>query len=161
MINKHRTNKSAGAQYGPREAIESSIKVIKDSLLKIPGSRFHTEEEFPQRHFFHHKKQVFSGEPTLGELYLLNWVPNSGHLFFSPILPLDPKEVQLVLNIVRDCMTEYGFDPCPQLVVTPREIHCLNALLYDVTDAKQKKNAFECMQKMIKLAADQGYGEYR
>lgn len=97
----------------------------------------------------------------MGELYLLNWTPNSGHLFFSPILPLNPKEVQLILGIVRKCMTEYGFDPCPQLVVTAREIHCLNAILYDVTDKVQKKKAFECMQKMIELAANEGYGEYR
>lgn len=137
------------------------MAIIKDALLKIPGSKFYTEKDFPQGHFFHHKKQVFIGKPTLGELYLLNWMPNSGHLFFSPILPLEPKDVKLVLDIVRKTMVEYGFDPAPQLVVTPREIHCLNAILYDVTDADQKRRAFECMQKMIKLAADEGYGEYR
>lgn len=137
------------------------MRTIKDALLTIPGSRFHTGSDFPEDHFFHHKKQVFAGRPTLGELYLLNWTPNSGHLFFSPILPLDPKEAGLVLRLVRECMAEYGFDPCPQLVVGAREIHCLNAILYDTKDAGQRKRAFECMQKMIRLAADEGYGEYR
>lgn len=137
------------------------MKIIKDAMLKIPGARFHTGDEFPKDHFFYQKREVFKGQPTLDELYLLQWEPNGGHLFFSPILPLTPKDGEIVLKIVRDCMTEYGFDPCPQLVITAREIHCLNVIMYDVTDAKQRRDAFLCMQKMIKLAADQGYGEYR
>lgn len=155
------TGHTAGAQYGPKNTTDASIQIIKDALLKIPGARFHTGEDFPESHFFHHKKQVFAGRPTLGELYLLDWTPNGAHLFFSPILPLDPKAAEVILRIVRECMIKYGFDPIPQLMVGPRQIHCLNAILYDTADAGQKKRAFECMQEMIRVAADEGYGEYR
>lgn len=130
------------------------MKIIKDAMLKILGSLFHVEDDFPKGHFFYQKGEVLNGQPTLDELYLLHWEPNGGQLFFSPILPLTLRDGETMLKIVRECMTEYGFHPFPELVVTAREVHCLNVIMDHVADAKQRRNASLCMQKMIKPAAE-------
>ncbi|KAI0119686.1 putative vanilly-alcohol oxidase [Daldinia grandis] len=150
-----------GTQYGPSASIAVQLGVIKDAFFKIPGSKFFLPSDLPSEHYLHDRSLVCSGVPVLRELDWLNWLPNSGHLFFSPIAPTRGKDVRTIHEIIVKAHERHGFDLFPTLCVAGREIHYITNIIYDRADAGMKASAIKLMRDMIKECAERGFGEYR
>lgn len=150
-----------GTQYGPPESIAAQLELIKSTFGKVPGSKLWLPEDVPADHYLHSRVAVCSGVPVLRELDWLNWLPNAGHLFFSPIAPTRGKDASLIHEIVQRAHAKYGFDLFPTLCVSGREIHYITNIIYDRGEAEQKARAIKMMREMIAECAAEGYGEYR
>ncbi|KAL7273524.1 hypothetical protein RUND412_003619 [Rhizina undulata] len=150
-----------GIIYGPEEACRSQLEVIKREFGKVRGSKFILPSEVPKDHYFHARVKICSGEPELRELDWLNWVPNGGHLFFSPIVPTKGKDARTVHDIVTRLHKKWGFDSFPTWCIAGREMHYIACIVYDRADQEQKARAVAMMRELVQAAAEEGYGEYR
>ncbi|KAF3916253.1 hypothetical protein ABW21_db0201202 [Orbilia brochopaga] len=150
-----------GTVYGDDETRERSLKLIKDSFVKIPGAQLKLPQDLPPGHYLHDRVKVCSGTPVLRDLDWLNWVPNAAHLFFSPIVPTKGRDARLVHELVTSLHKKWGFDSFPTWCVLGRELHYIANIVYDRADADAKRRAIGLMREMIAKAADEGYGEYR
>lgn len=151
-----------GTQYGPPESIDSQLKLIKESFLsKIPGTRFFLPEDVPSSHYLHSRALVCCGVPVLTELQWLNWVPNGGHIFFSPIAPTRGKDARVLHDIISGLHAKYGIDTFPTLCVAGREMHYIANIVYNRGDPDEKSRVTKLMREMITECAKKGFGEYR
>ncbi|KAI5867560.1 vanillyl alcohol oxidase [Durotheca rogersii] len=150
-----------GTQYGTRESIASQLETIKASFGQVPGSKFYLPSDLPKDHYLHDRALVCSGVPVLKELDWLNWVPNAGHLFFSPIAPTRGKDARTIHELIVAAHKRHGFDLFPTLCVAGREIHYITNIIYNRADADMKARAVRLMREVIAECAGKGFGEYR
>lgn len=132
MIEADNSQVFYGTQYGPPESIEAQLGLIKSTFSKIPGSKLWLPQDLPEDHYLHSRVAVCSGVPVLRELDWLNWLPNAGHLFFSPIAPTRGKDAGVIHKIVARAHAKYGFDLFPTLCIAGREIHYITNILYGI-----------------------------
>lgn len=150
-----------GTQYGPPETIASQLEVIKAAFSQIPGSRFFLPKDVPADHYLHSRAKVCAGTPVLRELDWLNWMPNGGHLSFSPIAPTKGSDARIIHDIISKAYARHGYDRFSTLCVAGREIHYIAEIVYDRGDPDAKLRAVKCMREMIAECAEHGFGEYR
>ena len=117
-----------GCQYGDRATISAQLELIKEAFLKIPGSKFYLPSDVPQDHYLLSRERVCSGVPVLTELNWLNWVPNGGHLSFSPITPCQGKDARIVHEIITAIHKKYDVDVFTTLCVAGREVHYISEI---------------------------------
>ncbi|PSN59434.1 glycolate oxidase [Corynespora cassiicola Philippines] len=170
IIRKHATSDTPfgdvswvfyGTQYGDGASIKSQIGLIKEAFSAISGSRFFFPSDLPHDHYIHSRALVCSGVPVLRELDWLNWKPNAGHLFFSPITPTRGEDARIVHEINVRLHKKFGFDLFPTLCVAGREMHYITNIIYDRSSDDEKRRAAGMMRELIAETAEQGYGEYR
>lgn len=153
--------------YGPPAAIEENLKIIKDAFLKIPGSKFYTTEDRPLTdqdpgaHTLHDRHKINTGVPTTAESAILSWVPNGGHLGFSPISAPDGQDAYRQFQDVKNTADRFSKDYAAQFVVGLREMHHIALLLYNTKDPQAREETLELTRTLISEGAKQGYGEYR
>jgi hypothetical protein len=150
-----------GTQYGPDETIAAQLGQIKAAFSQIAGSRFFLPEDVPPDHYLHSRAKVCSGVPVLRELDWLNWMPNGGHISFSPIAPTKGRDARVVHDIIAAAYARHGFDLFSTLCVAGREIHYIAEIVFDRANAEMKARAVRLMRDMIAECAERGFGEYR
>lgn len=151
-----------GTQYGPPETINQQLAIIKAAFSSaIPGSRFFVPEDVPQDHYLHSRAKVCAGTPVLRELDWLNWLPNGGHIAFSPIAPTRGSDARVLHEILKAAYARHGFDMFSTLCVAGREMHYIAEIVYDRSDEKMKHRAVRLVREMIDECAAKGFGEYR
>lgn len=150
-----------GTQYGPPETIASQLEVIKAAFSQIPGSRLFLPKDVPADHYLHSRAKVCAGTPVLRELDWLNWLPNGGHISFSPIAPTKGSDARIIHEIINKAFKRHGYDCFSTLCVAGREIHYIAEIVYDRGDPDAKLRAVKCMREMIVECAKHGFGEYR
>lgn len=150
-----------GTQYGPPESINAQLDLIKKAFLQIPGSKFFLPQDVPGDHYLHSRALVCAGTPVLRELDWLNWMPNGGHISFSPIAPTKGSQARIINDIVTNAFHRHGYDRFSTLCVAGREMHYIAEIVYDRGDPDAKLRALRCMREMIAECAEHGFGEYR
>ncbi|KAK5174373.1 uncharacterized protein LTR77_001453 [Saxophila tyrrhenica] len=150
-----------GTQYGDAQSVERQLGVVKAAFSDIEGTKFWLPEDVPQDHYLHSRVQVNSGVPILRELDWLNWLPNAGHLFFSPITPTRGKDAQKIHDMIVAGHKKYGFDVFPTLCIAGREMHYIANVIFDRADADQKRRAVALLRELVDDCAKEGFGEYR
>ncbi|WP_327312464.1 FAD-binding oxidoreductase [Streptomyces sp. NBC_01235] len=155
-----------GTLYGPPPVIDTYYGMIKDAFGQIPGARFHTHEERPEAgdrgaHALHDRHKINNGIPSLDELKLLDWIPNGGHLAFSPVSAPDGEDALKQFRMVRRRTDEWGTDYAAQFIIGLREMHHIGLFLYDTHDPKSRQETLDLTRLLIREAAAEGYGEYR
>jgi 4-cresol dehydrogenase (hydroxylating) len=95
------------------------------------------------------------------EYNVMNWIPNGGHMDFSPISPVTGEDAMRQYNLIRDRVNRAGFDYIGEMLVGWRDMHHIFALLYDLQDEDEKRRAHALFGELIDAAAAEGYGEYR
>lgn len=133
-----------GTLYGPPPLIEMYYGMIKEAFGKIPGARFFTHEERDDRggHVLQDRHKINNGIPSLDELQLLDWVPNGGHIGFSPVSAPDGREAMKQFEMVRARADEYAKDYAAQFIIGLREMHHVCLFIYDtaIPDARDRKS---------------------
>ncbi|MGO2112998.1 MAG: FAD-binding protein [Pseudoclavibacter sp.] len=153
--------------YGPPPVVEQYVGIIRDAFLQIPGSKFATIDDRPLTdddrgaHTLHDRHKINTGVPTTDEAALLDWIPNGGHLGFSPISAPDGADAYRQFEAVKATSDRYRKDYAAQWVIGLREMHHIGLLLYDTTDADQQRETLELTRELIVTGANDGYGEYR
>lgn len=155
-----------GTVYGPPPMMEMFLGMISEAFLQIPGSKFfthHDRHEATDRgaHALHDRHRINNGVPSLDEMKLMDWVPNGGHVCFSPVSAPDGRDALRQATMVKARADEFGKDYAAQFIVGLREMHHIGLFLYDTTDATARQETLELTRVLIDEAAAEGYGEYR
>lgn len=153
--------------YGPPPQIELFLSMIKEAFLQVPGARFFTTQDRPETaedrgaHVLHDRHKINRGIPTIEERHLLEWVPNGGHICFSPVSAPDGKDAMKQATMVHQRADEFGQDYAAQFIVGLREMHHICLFVYDTSRPEKRDSALEMTRVLIDEAAAEGYGEYR
>ncbi|OAP58772.1 hypothetical protein AYL99_06069 [Fonsecaea erecta] len=132
--------------------------------LAVSGSRARITIKattLPKDHYFWSRAKIAGGEPDFEELSYMNWVPNGGHLGFSPVSPTRGPDALKLWKIAKRRHDEHAIDLFIAFCVGLRELHMINLIVYDRGSSERRKAVENCMRSMIEDAAKQGYGEYR
>ncbi len=152
-----------GAIYGPPPLIEATWSVIQGAFSQISGAKFYKPEDRPglNGHVLTDREKIMRGQPSLEELKLLEWVPNGGHIDFSPVSATTGSEAMKQYAMVRDRCHEYGLDYLSTFIIGWREMHHIALMIFDRTAAQERKNVLDLCKVLVRDAAAAGYGEYR
>jgi 4-cresol dehydrogenase (hydroxylating) flavoprotein subunit len=155
-----------GTVYGPPPVVEQYLGMIRDAFLQVRGSKFfthHDRDEATDRgaHVLHDRHRINNGIPSLDEMKLLEFVPNGGHIGFSPVSAPDGADALRQAQMVRQRADEYHQDYAAQFIVGLREMHHIALLLFDTTKPEERQRALDLAGVLIDEAAAEGYGEYR
>ncbi len=85
-----------------------------------------------------------------------------GILWYAPLLPFSPVDVEQYRQLMSQCLLEHGFDPL--LAVTSRNSRVLSGtipLLFDRQDPAAVAQAKTCYRALVKLGLEQGWPPYR
>ena len=158
--------------YGPAKVIDAQWEYVKERFGAIPGVRF---EDGATHRFPLSREQVSTvedkagiGIPSLsifafGARSRDNPSPTSGHLWFSPIVPMSGEALIEARRVFFDAFREWGVAPLGNGL--PYSFHPRSFLFlfgFQITPdvAVNRKNR-DTFSRMIQLAAEHGWGEYR
>ena len=152
-----------GALYGPPPIMDMYYGIIQQAFGQIPGARFYASEERHDRggHVLQDRTKINRGQPSLDEMKLLEWIPNGGHIGFSPISAPDGADAMRQYTMVRDRCNEYRKDYAAQFVIGLREMHHICLFLFDTHNEAERRETLELTRLLVREAAEAGYGEYR
>ena len=152
-----------GTLYGPTPMIDMYYSMIKDAFGQIPGARFYTSTERDDRggHVLQDRHKINNGIPSLDEMKLLEFVPNGGHIGFSPISAPDGADALRQFKLVKNRADEAAKDYAAQFIIGLREMHHICLLLFDTHDPIARLETLDLTRRLIREAAAHGYGEYR
>lgn len=150
-----------GAAYGPPPIMDVNLELIRDTLASIPGAKWYWDEDRVGDVAWEYRKQLMRGIPNMVEYNLMNWIPNGGHMDFSPISPVTGADAMKQYHLIRDRCNKAGFDYIGEMLVGWRDMHHIFCLLYSVVDEDEKKRAHALFEELVDAAAAAGYGEYR
>ena len=159
--------------YGPPEVIRAQWEYCKKKLSAIEGVRFDeldffelplSEEQLKERRLH---KATF-GVPAL-DIFFIGArsdtipEPSQGHIWFSPIIPRNGEEVFKAQRVFAETAREMGLPYFP--LVLPftfweRAFIFIYGfpIRHDVEFNRSNRKAF---RKLVKVAAENGWGEYR
>ena len=157
--------------YGPVKGVQAHWEYAKEKFSAIPGAKFQdgefyklplTPEQFKQVH-----KPEF-GIPSLetfsiGARSAINPNPSAGHIWFSPIIPRTGEAVLEANKVFSKAAKDFGL---PVLSFSLPSTYWMRAFIFifgfpithDVAINKRNRESFK---KLIQIAAEHGWGEYR
>jgi (+)-pinoresinol hydroxylase len=157
--------------YGAAKANAANWAFAKEKFSEISGAKFEDGESYklpltPEQQEKVHKPQF--GIPSLamfsiGARSAINPTPASGHMWFSPIIPRTGEAIFEANRVFAAAAKEFGL---PFLNFNLPSTYWERAFIFifafpvtkDVEANKRNRAAF---QKLVKVAADHGWGEYR
>jgi len=157
--------------YGAEKAIAANWAFAKEKFSEIPGAKFEEVESYklpltPEQQEKVHKPQF--GIPSLamfsiGARSAINPTPASGHMWFSPIIPRTGEAIFEANRVFAAAAKEFGLPFLNfNLPSTYWERSFIFIFAFPVTkDVETNKKNRAAFQKLVKVAADHGWGEYR
>jgi 4-cresol dehydrogenase (hydroxylating) len=158
--------------YGPPEVIAAQWKAAQARFAAIPGIRFRdkgimTIPLTPEQEKTVHLPDV--GIPSLklfsiGARTRFNPTPSHGHMWFSPIIPRNGEAVIEVNRVFAKVLKDLNVAIISPFVLPA--CYWERAFMYifalPVTeDPAANKRSREAFLRLIRIAADHGWGEYR
>jgi 4-cresol dehydrogenase (hydroxylating) len=157
--------------YGPAKVIAAQWEYCKEKFGVIPGVRFEDGELYRLPLTEQQKQNVHwpqFGIPTLnmfsiGARSSFNPEPTHGHMWFSPIIPRTAEAVFEANEVFAKAAKEFNL---PDLRFSLPSGYWERAFIFIfafpvTTEAAKNKKNRDAFVKMIKVAADRGWGEYR
>jgi 4-cresol dehydrogenase (hydroxylating) len=158
--------------YGPEEVIRAQWAYSKKRLAEIPGVQFQDGQfvRFPltPEQIATVRDESDVGVPSLsifsiGARSAFNPTPTTGHLWFSPVIPMTGEAVIESQRVLAQVLQELGRDT--SIAVFPQSYHQRTfvilvgfPVLHDVEANKQARAVF---RRLIEVAGEHGWGEYR
>jgi len=156
--------------YGPAKVIEAQWSHVQERFAAIPGIAFAdgVSYRFPltDEQISRVGDRVSLGIPSLGIYAGLlpqrGEPPSTGHMDFSPVLPMTGKAILEAHKVFTRTLREGDIEPKYGIV---QSFHWRSFILFygfPVThDVETNKKIRATYQKMIRVAADHGWGVYR
>jgi len=157
--------------YGAAKANEANWEFAKQKFSAIPGAKFADGESYklpltPEQREQVHKPQF--GIPSLAMFSIgarseTNPTPTNGHVWFSPIIPRTGEAIFEANRTFSDACHELGL-PAPVFSLPTCYWERAFIFLYGFPithDPETNKKNRASFQKLVKVAAEHGWGEYR
>lgn len=160
--------------YGNKDSVYANIEYIKKRFQVIDGAKVDMVQEFSlpmtqeQKQSVKHK--VSLGIPNM-EIFWLSTrgetlEPQDGHVWFSPIIPRDGKELLKCQDVYIDVFHELGI-PSPITPFAHPRSWMYRAFCFMLNfgnsrvDIEHNKKMRQAYRRMIEVAAENGWGDYR
>ncbi|MEN5107292.1 FAD-binding oxidoreductase [Pseudomonas sp. TWI672] len=161
--------------YGPEKVIRAQWEHVQATYRKAVPSATFAEKEFYNLPLTEQQKETVQypaqfGIPTMRTFAIgarSKWSPappSDGHAWFSPVIPRDGAEVLRINEVLGKAARELGvpFFYAMNVPVPSWERSFVFILPFFMTkDPVKNKNLREAFKKLVKIAADNGWGEYR
>jgi 4-cresol dehydrogenase (hydroxylating) len=157
--------------YGPENVIAAHWDYVRKRLAEIPGATFVDEALFrlpiEAEKIEENDSDIFLkaalGVPNLGIFSLGGGRESQGHIFFSPVIPMDGEQLRKAQRVFAQAFKERGV-PMPPVITAGswfrRNLMCLFPMPI-TKDAAANKKMREDVRYFVKVAAENGWGEYR
>jgi 4-cresol dehydrogenase (hydroxylating) len=161
--------------YGPETVLRAQWDYAKQRLSSIPGVSFEdgatynfplTDEQLPQ---VHSEREL--GIPSLSIFSIgtrSNFGPGStGHLGFSPAIPMTGEAILESMRVIEAVLQEYAEELGTTVASTvfPQSYHqrtlVILVLFRVVHDPAINQRTRDVFKRLVSLAAEHGWGEYR
>lgn len=160
--------------YGCKEVCYANLEYIKQRFKIIEGVDISIVQEFSLPLNLEQKKQL-KHKVTLGipnmEIFWLSTrgevlEPSDGHVWFSPVIPRDGKELLKCQEVYMELFREFG----EESPITPfshprswmyRAFCFMLAFNNSRTDKAHNLKVRQMYRKMVEIAAENGWGDYR
>jgi 4-cresol dehydrogenase (hydroxylating) len=157
--------------YGPEEVVRAQWDYTKRRLGSIPNARFREGAfyRFPlaEAEISTIRDQQDMGIPSLSTFSIgarSNFGPATrGHLGFSPVIPMTGEAVIDSQRVLQRVLQEFEGDAA--LLVFPQSYHprtlVILCMFYVMPDAAANQAARSVFKRLVEVAAEHGWGEYR
>jgi 4-cresol dehydrogenase (hydroxylating) len=157
--------------YGPEEVVRAQWDYTKRRLASIPNARFREGAFYrfplPDAEKDSARDPQDLGFPTLATFSIgarSNFSPATrGHLGFSPVIPMTGEAVIESQRVFQRTLQEFEGDAA--LLVFPQSYHprtlVILCMFYVMPDVEQNRNVRRVFKRLVEVAADHGWGEYR
>jgi FAD/FMN-containing dehydrogenase len=159
--------------FGPAKVVDAQWDYCKSEFAAaVPNARFDDGEmlRFPLSDAEIEKlaNPVWFGIPSLrifslGARSPFNPNPNSGHLWFSPVIPMTGEAIIEANRVFGEAFKTWGVNPLSFPV--PQSYHPRTFVMlygFPITrDVETNRKNRETFRRMVKLAAEHGWAEYR
>jgi hypothetical protein len=157
--------------YGPAKAIAAQWEYAKEQFSVIAGAKFEDGDSYkmpltPEQFNKVHKPEF--GIPSLemfsiGARSPVNPTPTNGHIWFSPIIPRTGEAVIEANKVFSKAAKDYGL---PVLSFSLPSTYWARAFIFifgfpithDIATNKKNRESFK---QLVRIAAENGWGEYR
>jgi (+)-pinoresinol hydroxylase len=154
--------------YGPAKVVAAQWEYAQEKFSAIPGVKFQQGalHRFPlgQGELDSIANPVAVGIPTMS-VFAVGGPRSEGHVWFSPIVPMSGEAVLEAQQVFTDAYREMGMTMGPLFFLGPASNYPRSFLIlfgfpieHDVE--KNQKNR-ENFKKIVRVAAEHGWGEYR
>jgi 4-cresol dehydrogenase (hydroxylating) len=157
--------------YGPEEVIRAQWAYAKKRFSEIKGVEFEDGELLklpltPEQQEKAHK--VSFGIPNLSIFFIgarsrTNPNPTEGHIGFSPVVPRTGEEILKVQQVMTEATRALGL-PASPLAVPGTYWHRAFIFIFGfpiTRDIETNRKNREAFKKLVTIAAQHGWGEYR
>ncbi len=152
--------------WGPPRVIDAQWEYTKEKFRAIPGASFQDGRAygFPvELGETDNVQRVYLGIPNLSVFALI--AGGQGHMDFSPIIPMTGEAVFEVLKVFGSAYAEMGVPPKNQFFALPWTFFPRSFVLLfglPVThNIEQNRENRKVFQRLVEVAAQHGWGEYR
>ncbi len=157
--------------YGPAKVLPLQWEYCREKFARIPGAKFHDGELLKMPLTAEQKLKVHKPEFGLPSLSIFsigarnanNPNPTNGHQWFSPIIPRSGEAVFEANRIFTKAGREHGLPVPPYSIpFTFWERSFLFLFGFPVThDVETNRRSRAGFKKLVEVAAEHGFGEYR
>lgn len=142
-----------GAVYGPPSIRAAHLEIIKKEMLKVPGSRYFSENDRKEAFStLHCRAETMKGVANMDELrWLTHWMPNCSFLSFSPISKVTGKSAWDQYEMAKKRFAEAKLDYMGILSIGMREMRKL--ILKFCQCAKYLLTLSQTMSSVLSLTA--------
>jgi 4-cresol dehydrogenase (hydroxylating) len=157
--------------YGPEEVVRAQWDHTKRRLASIPNVRFQDGAFYRFPLTAEQKRNVRDpqdlGIPTLETFSIgarSNFAPATrGHVGFSPVIPMTGEAVIESQRVFQRVLQQSGTDVA--LLVFPQSYHprtlVILCMFYVMPEAKHNQAVRDTFRRLVTVAAEHGWGEYR
>jgi 4-cresol dehydrogenase (hydroxylating) len=112
----------------------------------------------------HPAERIQGGVPNLEWNAMTGWYggEEGGHIGFSPVAPTTARDGLALRDLLRTGIEGAGLDYMAALLpVSARSFVHITMVIFDTKKEAQARAAYDVSKKLVREAAQNGYGEYR
>jgi 4-cresol dehydrogenase (hydroxylating) len=153
------------ALYGRRAIVDAHWAIAEQALGAIPGVEVRqrqyagTDRDGPRGH----DEMVQRGIPEmlLMDLFKTPYGEDTAHLDFSPVGPLDGRDVVETYRLVRSLYDRHGWPYLGGLIMLPRNVIHVTTTFFDPHDEVKTREVYAAYDEMVLELARVGKVPYR
>ncbi|KAK2052384.1 FAD binding domain-containing protein [Colletotrichum caudatum] len=152
-----------GAVFGSDKVREAIIKDIKHEFSKVPGSKWATLEEYPDKQDLVRVRATYlEGMSSMGEfVWMKHWLPNCSALMIAAVSKLEGKAVWEQYELAKKLFAEAGIDYICHYIAYFRIMQNICIIPYDRKDKDMRRRAQWLARTLVKEWKARGWSVFR
>ncbi len=155
------------ALYGDESVVDLEFQKVQEAFGRIDGAEVWGTKYAPDEYerITHPAEKVEIGIPNLDINTMTGWYggEEGGHVAFSPAVPMTGRHAVEICGLLRDRIEKRAkLDYLAALLpINPRCFIHITMVIFDTSNERQVRCAYETCKLLVREAGEQGYGEYR